>query len=284
MVVCFGSFPCSVILCLVRASAVYVSTMEEVLDLSELSNLNPKSSDGKVMVPIIIKMFETIQTKMMTVLDEIKGEFCTIIESQNKTISEMKREIFSLKKQVEKLQEKTEENENQERRDSLVFSGSALPLLSDTEVCSEIAANLIDQHLKIKISPSDISAAHRLNTRKSANQKDLIVKFCRRNIKTDILKRCRTAKPDNFFVNECLTPARQTISYVLRKAKREFGNVISGSTTLEGKVFVWVKPPNPQARGAKDLKVAVNTHARLVEFCEKTLKKPLTHFIDDWTH
>ena len=47
---------------------------------------------------------------------------------------------------------------------------------------------------------------------------------------------------------------------------------------------MWVKPPNHQAKGAKDLKVAVNTHARLVEFCEKTLNKPLTHFIDDWTH
>ena len=52
-------------------------------------------------------MFETIQTKLMTVLEEVKGEFCTLIESQNKTVSEMKGEIFSLKKQLEKLQEKT---------------------------------------------------------------------------------------------------------------------------------------------------------------------------------
>ena len=127
------------------------------------------------------------------------------------------------------------------------------------KVFSDTAITLIDRRLRIDVSPPHISAAHRLNTRKSSHQKYLVVKFCRRNIKTDILKRCRTSKPDNFFANESLTLARQIISYVLRKAKREFGNIISGSTTLEGRIFIWIKPPNPQARGAKHLKVAVNT-------------------------
>ena len=94
-----------------------------------------------------------------------------------------------MKKQVDKLQEKTEENESYELRDTLVFSGSALALLFDTEVYTEIAADLIDR--LIKISPSNISTAHRLNNQKNASQKGLVDKFFCRNVKTDILKRFR---------------------------------------------------------------------------------------------
>ena len=91
-------------------------------------------------------------------------------------------------------------------------------------------------------------------------------------------------KPSKFFVNEFLTPARQTISYVLRKAKKEFPHVISGSTSFDGKVFVWVKPPNPDAPRARDLRVEVSSHSKLMDFCTKTLEKPLSHFIQEWTH
>ena len=258
--------------------------MADVLDLTELSELNPKSNDGKIMIPVITKMFDTLQQKMNCVFSEIKNEFSAVFQQQTETIAEMKKEVSSLKKQVGKLQEKLDENDNYERRDTLVFSGLALPPVTPNEVCSEMVANLIDRNLKIKISPTDVSTAHRLNTRRSANQKDIIVKFCRRNLKSDVLKSSRTTKAPNFFVNECLTPARQTISYVLRKAKREFGNIISGSTSLEGKVYVWVKPPNPTARGATDTKLPINSHAQLLDFCEKTLQKPLSYFIDAWTH
>ena len=41
---------------------------------------------------------------------------------------------------------------------------------------------------------------------------------------------------------------------MLRKAKKEFLNIVSGSTTFDGKHFVWDKPPNPDARDARDIK------------------------------
>ena len=145
-------------------------------------------------------------------------------------------------------------------------------------MCSELVATLVKDKLNVMISPADISTAHRLNPRKASNKKDVIVKFCRRNCKVDILGACRTVKPTGLFVNEFLTPQRQTISYVLRRSRKEFPDKVSGSNTIEGKNYVWLKPPNPQARGARDIRVAVNSHGLLVEFCNKTLNKPLTHF------
>ena len=67
-------------------NTVSAPMIDQILDLAELSSLNSKSSDGKVIIPIIIKMLETIQTKMVIVLEEMKAVFCTLIKTQNKTV------------------------------------------------------------------------------------------------------------------------------------------------------------------------------------------------------
>ena len=200
-------------------------------------------------------------------------------ERQGMKTTQLEHEVEQLKKHVMKLEEKIEDNDSYERRDTLVLSGSAIPPASNMENCPDIVCKFI--------SASDISVSHRLSTKSSSQRtpkKDIIVKFCRRNTKLDVLNSCRKSKPNNLFVNEFLTPSRQTIAYVLRKAKREFPHLISGSTSFDGKVFAWIKPPNPHAAGAKDLRVEINTHSKLENFCSRTLEKPLTHFIQEWTH
>ena len=62
---------------------------------------------------------------------------------------------------------------------------------------------------------------------------------------------------------------QQTISYVLRKAKHDFPNLVSGSTTFGGKNYVWIKTPNPEARVAKDTKMLTSPHRRLMDFCKR---------------
>ena len=79
-------------------------------------------------------------------------------------------------------------------RNTPVLSGNSLPPIQNNETCSQIVVSKVKDVLKVNISAADISAAHRLSARKNANQKDVIIKFGRLNIKTDIL----TA---NFFFN-----------------------------------------------------------------------------------
>ena len=84
-------------------------------------------------------------------------------------------------------------------------------------------------------------------------------------------------RSDNFFINENLTPVRQTIAYVLRKAERQLTMIISGSTSLDGKNYVWLKPPSPSDPDAKPVRHAVYTSDHLVKFCCKSLRKPATN-------
>ena len=66
--------------------------------------------------------------------------------------------------------------------------------------------------------------------------------FCKRSTKLDLLSSACRKKADNSFVNESSTPIAHIISYVLRKAKQQHPDNISGSTTFDGKNYVWVKP------------------------------------------
>ena len=119
---------------------------------------------------------------------------------------------------------------------------------------------------------------------KNPNQRSIIVKFCRRDRKIEILTAARQSKVQQFFVNEHLTATQKAIGFVLRKAKREFPDVVSGSTTFDGKHCVWVKPPNPDAPGARDAKITIQTYEKLSQFCTRTLGKPVSYFIDDFPH
>ena len=158
---------------------------------------------------------------------------------------------------------------------------------TENENCSLAVRNLLKEKLNVVVSEGDISVSHRLDAKMNSQRPDkrsFIVKFCRRTTKTDLMASARRKKPANFFVNECLTPTQRAIGYVLRKAKREFPHIVSESTTFDGKHFVWVKSPNPDARGARDTKQPISSYERLKTFCTNVLGKPVDHFTDKWPH
>ena len=55
---------------------------------------------------------------------------------------------------------------------------------------------------------------------------------------------------------------------ILGFAGGEFHNLVSGSTTFDGRNHVWVKPPNPDVRVARASKQAATTYDRLEAFME----------------
>ena len=108
--------------------------------------------------------------------------------------------------------------------------------------------------------------------------------LCRRDFKTDLIGAVKTMKPSNFYISESLTPQNETISYVLRRARKDFDQIISGSTTVDGINYVWVKPPNANVPGAKNIRHKISTQSALATFCSQTLRRPLTHYVPEWKH
>ena len=255
--------------------------------LTALNDYQPKSVDGKFLVPELLSVFQSFQYKFETMFNELRSELLVVSKEQREKIEGLEAENIVLHKKIEKLEDKIDCNDAYERRDTIIISGKSVPPVGRDENCALLTCNLIKEKLNYVISPNDISVVHRLGDKKISqglDRRDIIVKFCRRNSKLDVVTASRRMKADNFFINESLTPVRQTIAFVLRKAKRQFPMIISGSTTLDGKNYVWLKPPNPSNPDAKPVRHAVYTYDRLVQFCNKSLGKPLSHFLDSWTH
>ena len=211
-------------------------------------------------------------------MDEWKSEILIELKSKDEKIDSLTREVETLKATVSKLEEQIDSNEAYERRDCLVFSGSSIPPYATGENTINLACDLLKTKLNLEVSPSNISTGHRLGNRSAAQGEDrrpIILKFCRREVKNDITNSCREVKPQNFYANESLTPTRSKILYVLRQAKKRHPSKIASCKSIDGKVVVWVKPPRPDAPGARNTRVFLNTKASLEKFLRDLLETSL---------
>ena len=147
-----------------------------------------------------------------------------ICEEKYSKILKLETAKHFLKQKVSKLEEKIDDNDAYEQRDTLALSVTSFPPISNIENCPQLACKLVFDILNENISLVDISVSHCFSNKDPKNQievhREIIVKFCLLNVKLVILSACRKSKPTNLFVNEFLTPARQTISYVFVKQKK----------------------------------------------------------------
>ena len=119
-----------------------------------------------------------------------------------------------------------------------------------------------------------IDSVRRFNSQAS-DTRNIIAIFCRRDTKLDLLSACRRVKPKNLFIIENLTPIRNSCLYGLRQAKKIFPSIVAGCGSTEGKVYAWVKPPNPNTNMVRNTKVMINsvgTVRKFDDFCSKVLK------------
>ena len=245
--------------------------MNSELDLS-VSGL---SEDGKRIVAAIREDF-----------NKLKEDLLEQLSDKTEQIESLNDEVRKLKTTISKLEVKIDDADAYERRDTLIISGEDVPLVTAGENCAAISRELIKDKLKINLAPGDISTAHRLGKKPMSQQTDkrnLILKLCRRDLKKDIITACRNIRPA-LYVNESLTPARSSILYVLRQAKKKH-NRLMGCSSVNGRVFAWVKPEDNNTRnGDRDIRLPVNSHLELMTFCSDILHEPLSNYLQRWPH
>ena len=226
-----------------------------------------------------------LRMEMETRIDSMKEKFFKELETKNAKIEKLEQEVVNLRRNVITLEDRIEDNDAYERRDTVIISGTEVPAVRDDEIPAVVTCNLLKDKVGLVIQPEDVSVAHRLG-RKPLNQttdrRNIIIKFCRRETKQEILKACKTVKPKNIYINESLTPTRTTTLYGLRQAKKRFPNLIAGYGSSDGKVYAWIKPPNPQAPQARNAKMLVNTRRRFIELCDTILHCEATELVDRW--
>ena len=109
----------------------------------------------------------------------------------------------------------------------------------------------IREHLLLELAIEGISMAHRIGVKpktQGEDKRNIMFKLCNRDVKLNILKSCKVVKPKKFYINENLTPLRNTILYVMRQAKKKHPNVINSCNSSDGSVVAWLHAASASAK------------------------------------
>lgn len=164
------------------------------------------------------KCKKDITDKLSEEIADLKAEFSEFVSSKNAEIAEMKSEVNLLKTKVVKLENLLDDTEAYERRDTVVISGSSLPAFSPGENAGEIVKNLVKDQLRLDISSTDLSVAHRIGVKppnQTIDKRPIIAKFCRRDSKREVILASKRVRNGGLFVNESLTPSRKKVFNLL---------------------------------------------------------------------
>ena len=257
------------------------------MDHTILSELTLTSKDCKTLVPALISFLKNFERKFDTIFKEMKEDFQSKIEERDAKISDLNSEVKTLKEKVNKMEKIADDADAYERRDTLIFNGPSIPSSNLQENCSTLVQDLVKNHLNLNITATDISTAHRLGPKprtQGPDNRGIVVKLCRRDIKKDILMASKNqSRPARLYVSESLTAPRRKVFNFLRFLRRQHPELIDGVSTFEGRVFAYTKNPAPGgAQPTRNRRHLVNDHDMLVEFCREFVKKPIESFLGTW--
>ena len=251
------------------------------------------SSDGKLIVSALLQELQNMRTDMNSKFDEISSLKADIVQlqsdsqTQSTQITSLKSEINTLRSTITKMEGEIDQADAYERRDTVIFSGDSVPTGRADEDSSDIIVNLVNKKLKMqRFNRQDINIAHRLGRLQqgeaSPDKRAIIVKLCHRDVKRRLFSAAKSEKVGGLFINESLTPTRRKIMYALRQMKRAHPNIVKGSSSFEGKVFVHTLHSRTAPNGSTTTKHPINTRNELLLFCQNFLKKPLEDFLAEW--
>ena len=232
---------------------------------------------------IVTEKINVINISLLSEMERLRTEFMETLHSKTREVDQLRGEVDMLKKKLSILEDNLDGAEAYERRDSIIVSGG-IPAEVSGENCVEIVRQIAKEKLKLEIATSDISTAHRIGKRPQAPhlKRNFIVKLCRRDIKSELISASKKQDKsgNRIYINESLTPQRNSIYHTLRRIKKEHPGVINGCTTVDGKVIVYTKPLT--SAGNRDMRHIVNTREQLVCFCQEYIKVPLENFLVSW--
>ena len=137
-----------------------------------------------------------------------------MFEKEDREIKELQANVSMLEMRVVKL-EQIDENSAHERKNTLMMAGT-IPPSSHAEDCKFNVREQIREHLRLELAIEDISISHRIGVKpkiQGEDKRNIMFKLCNRDVKQNILKSYKVVKQKKFYINESLTPLRNTILY-----------------------------------------------------------------------
>ena len=252
-------------------------------------------------------LFEKLSSSNLSVdLKEFLGLLVDVLQnsavSSNKRVAELEDRVTTLEQEVQQLKNALDDNDQYERRDTIVLSGKSIPVEVDGVSCKSDVINCINSTLALDppLIDRDINICHRVGKKKNTPDsppRAIYIKMCRRDVIPEIYAKCRSKKPKDFYVSDSQTPLRAKISFFLRELKRLEPTKIMATVTARGDpvALVPLRPiPQRQMRssGAPDgssnrklptKRVTIKTKLELDYFVRDYFKSTLQELNLPWS-
>lgn len=193
--------------------------MKVVMEIRENQGRNEKEFN---------KSYELLNDKLEDNTKVLK-EQAEKIDRYLKKIEELSTENKQLKQVIANLENRVEDLEQYSRINTVEIQG--IPQGESEDVADVVKE--VGKALGMKIEECMIDACHRMRSRPGSNDPPtIIVKFVRRGIKEELLRKRREKKTLStkhmnlhtdrpIYINESLSPARRRLAALARVAKRE---------------------------------------------------------------
>ena len=194
------------------------------------------------------------------------------MEEREERLQHLESENALLRTELKKMENRMDELESTGRRNNVLISGSAIPSVVPGESDGQAVVKVLKNLLKYEISPSEITKAYRVGSKSNTQAPDrrsIMVQLLTHDRKNDMLQACRKVKPPNLYINDDLIPIRSKIQYALRQIKKSRTDRIAYCGSWEGRVYIWLKPPNSSAPNQR---VFINSIDRYRKLCSDELK------------
>ena len=111
------------------------------------------------------KVYVLLEKKFASSLKDMQSE----LDDKDEAMKKLEQQVVDLQQTVLSFEERVEDQEAYERRDTIVLSGrDTIPAATTSENATNVVCNLIRSKIGIVINPSEVSTAYRLG--KKANK------------------------------------------------------------------------------------------------------------------
>ena len=226
----------------------------------QIERLSSENADLREKVNALTEIVDTLKSSL-ELLSVNHGETAIRVEAVEENLCQVRAEQKDLEQDVTAMMLRLESQQMYSRKQTLLFTGSAVELPLRGEDPREVVIKLLTTHLGIAdITKQEITACHRLK-----NQKVILVRFSHLDT-SDRVYRARTRpKRPGLLVFESLTSERLSVIQMLRTMKDDPSSSVVSYFTQSGKIFV----KTSESRDVRPVEIPFGCGlAQIRELCE----------------